>query len=146
MEDAQVNESYWVDPVTRRKHYTRPVLFKRGYLNILKEGDWCYVRNISGLMNRPLRQWEIVADDNLCVINNKYLIEKSEPDQWYKICRRTDDFTYFSVLACYYESELIKDDTEIQITQFDGEGLKMTQEGFTYTPLVIKTHKRSRWL
>ena len=146
VEDAQVNESYWVDPVTHRKHYTRPILFKRGYLNILREGDWCYVRNIPGLRNRPLRQWEIVADDNLCVIKNTYLIEKSEPDQWYKICRRTDDFTYFSVLACYYESELIKDDTEIQITQFDGEGLKMTQEGFTYTPLVIKTHKRSRWL
>ena len=24
--------------------------------------------------------------------------------------------------------------------------VEMTQEGFTYTPLVIKTHKRSRWL
>ena len=145
VDDAQSNESFWVDPITHRKHYTRPVLFKRGYLNILKEGDWCYVRNIQRLMNRPLRQWEIVADDNICVINNMYLIEKSEPDQWYKICRRTDDFTYFSVLACYYESELIKDDTEIQITQFDGEGLKMTQEGFPYTPIVIKTRKRSRW-
>ena len=145
VEDAQANESYWVDPITHRKHYTRPVLFKRGYLNIIREGDWCYVRNIPGLMNRPLRQWEIVADDNICVINNTYLIEKSETDQWYKICRRTDDFSYFSVLACYYESEYIKDDTEIQITQFDGEGLKMTQEGFTYTPLVIKTYKRNRW-
>ena len=145
VDDAQSNESFWVDPITHRKHYTRPVLFKRGYLNILKEGDWCYVRNIPGLVNRPLRQWEIVADDNICVINNMYLIEKSETDQWYKICRRTDDFTYFSVLACYYESELIKDDTGIQITQFDGEGLKMTQEGFPYTPIVIKTRKRSRW-
>ena len=145
VEDAQANESYWVDPITHRKHYTRPVLFKRGFLNIIREGDWCYVRNIPGLMNRPLRQWEIVADDNICVINNKYLIEKSETDQWYKICRRTDDFSYFSVLACYYESEYIKDDTEIQITQFDGEGLKMTQEGFIYTPLVIKTYKRNRW-
>lgn len=145
VDDAQSNESFWVDPITHRKHYTRPVLFKRGYLNILKEGDWCYVRNIPGLVNRPLRQWEIVADDNICVINNMYLIEKSETDQWYKICRRTDDFTYFSVLACYYESELIKDDTEIQITQFDGDGLKMTQEGFPYTPIVIKTRKRSRW-
>ena len=127
-------------------HDTRPVLFRRGYLNILKEGDWCFVRNIPGLRNRPLRQWEIVADDNICVINNTYLIEKSETDQWYKICRRTDDFTYFSVLACYYESELIMDDTEIQITQFDGEGLKMTQEGMPYTPIVIKTRKRRRWL
>ena len=127
-------------------HDTRPVLFRRGYLNILKEGDWCFVRNIPGLRNRPLRQWEIVADDNICVIKNTYLIEKSEPDQWYKICRRTDDFSYFSVLACYYESELIMDDTEIQITQFDGEGVKMTQEGMPYTPIVIKTRKRRRWL
>ena len=126
-------------------HDTRPVLFRRGYLNILKEGDWCFVRNIPGLRNRPLRQWEIVADDNLCVIKNTYLIEKSEPDQWYKICRRTDDFSYFSVLACYYESELIMDDTKIQITQFDGEGVKMTQEGMPYTPIVIKTRKRRRW-
>ena len=126
-------------------HDTRPVLFRRGYLNILKEGDWCFVRNIPGLRNRPLRQWEIVADDNICVIKNTYLIEKSEPDQWYKILRRTDDFSYFSVLACYYESELIMDDTEIQITQFDGEGLKMTQEGMPYTPIVIKTRKRRRW-
>lgn len=126
-------------------HDTRSVLFRRGYLNILKEGDWCFVRNIPGLRNRPLRQWEIVADDNLCVIKNTYLIEKSEPDQWYKICRRTDDFSYFSALACYYESELIMDDTEIQITQFDGEGLKMTQEGMPYTPIVIKTRKRRRW-
>ena len=126
-------------------HDTRPVLFRRGYLNILKEGDWCFVRNIPGLRNRPLRQWEIVADDNICVIKNTYLIEKSEPDQWYKICRRTDDFSYFSALACYYESELIMDDTEIQITQFDGEGLKMTQEGMPYTPIVIKTRKRRRW-
>ena len=146
VEDDWYHESYWVDPITQRKHYTRPVLFKRGYLNILREGDWCYVRNIPGLRYRPLRQWEIVADENICVINNKYLIEKSEPDQWYKICRRTDDFTYFSVLACYYESEIIMDDTEIQITQFDGEGLKMTQEGMPYTPIVIKTRKRNRWL
>ena len=139
VEDAQANESYWVDPITHRKHYTRPILFRRGYLNILKEGDWCYVRNIPGLMSRPLRQWEIVADDNVCVIKNTYLIEKSEPEQWYKICRRTDDFTYFTVKECDYESDLVKDDTEIQITQFDGEGLKMTQKGMPYTPFVIRT-------
>ena len=24
--------------------------------------------------------------------------------------------------------------------------VEMTQEGFTYTPLVIKTHKRKKWL
>ena len=54
-------------------------------------------------------------------------------------------FSYFSVLACYYESELTMDDTEIQITQFDGGGVKMTYGGMPYTPIVIKNRKRSRW-
>ncbi len=28
VDDAQSNESFWVDPLTHRKHYTRPVLFQ----------------------------------------------------------------------------------------------------------------------
>ena len=78
VEDDWYHESYWVDPVTQRKHYTRPSLFRRGFVNILKVGDWCYIRNIPGLKYKPLRQWEIVADDNICVINNEYLFVKEE--------------------------------------------------------------------
>ena len=136
IEDDWYHESYWVDPITHRKHYTKPSLFRRGFVNILKEGDWCYIRNIPGLTYKPLRQWEIVADDNICVINNEFLFVKEEPRICFKIYIRTDDFSYFVVQEYNYEYHYIQDDTEIQITQFEGEGLKMTKEGIPYTPFV----------
>ena len=57
----------------------------------------CYIRNIPGLKYKALRQWEIVADDNICVINNEFLFVKEEPRIRFKICMRTDVFTYFVV-------------------------------------------------
>lgn len=121
VEDHLFHETYWVDPVTHRKHYARPVLFKRGFVDVLREGGWCYVRNIPALRYRPLRSWEIVADDNICVINNEFLFVKDAPRQCFRVCRRTDDFSYF----------IVKEDggQEIQITQFEGEGLKITRSG-----------------
>ena len=147
VEDDWYNESYWVDPITHRKHYTRPSLFRRGFVNILKEGNWCYVRNIPELKGKPLRQWEIVADDSICVINNEFLVTKIELLQWFKIIRRTDDFSYFVVQEYNYKYHYIQDDTEIQITQFDGEGLKMTREGRAYTPFVFREYvaDRHKW-
>lgn len=147
VEDDWYHESYWVDPITHRKHYTRPSLFRRGFVNILKEGDWCYIRNIPGLRYKPLRQWEIVADDNICVINDEFLVTKIELLQWYKIIRRTDDFSYFVVQEYNYKYHYVQDDTEIQITQFDGEGLKMTREGMAYTPFGCRecAADRHKW-
>ena len=133
VEDDWYRESYWVDPITHRKHYTRPSLFRRGFVNILKEGDWCYIRNIPGLKYKPLKQWEIVADDNICVINNEYLFVKEEPRIWFKIYIRTDDFTYFIVKE-YDEYKDMDKQEEIQITQFEGEGVKiMYKNGRSYT-------------
>ena len=133
VEDDWYRESYWVDPITHRKHYTRPSLFRRGFVNILKEGDWCYIRNIPGLKYKPLKQWEIVADDNICVINNEYLFLKEEPRIWFKIYIRTDDFTYFIVKE-YDEYKDMDKQEEIQITQFEGEGVKiMYKNGRSYT-------------
>ena len=133
VEDDWYHESYWVDPVTHRKHYTRPSLFRRGFVNVLKERDWCYIRNIPGLKCKPLRQWEIVADDNICVINNEYLFLREEPRIWFKIYIRTDDFTYF-VVKEYDEYKDMDKQEEIQITQFEGEGVNITyKNGMTYT-------------
>ena len=136
VEDDWYHESYWVDPVTHRKHYTRPYVFRRGFVDILKEGDWCYIRNIPELKYEPLRQWEIVADDDICVINNEYLVVRNDLLRWFKIVRRTDDFSFFVVQEYDCRCHRIQDETEIQITQFDGEGLKMTKGGKPYTPFV----------
>lgn len=133
------HESYWVDPVTHRKHYTRPFLLRRGFVNILKEGDWCYIRNIPGLKHKPLRQWEIVADDNICVINNEFLFVKEEPRICFKICIRTDDFTYF-VVKEYDEHKNMDQQEEIQITQFEGEGVNITYKDGRPYPFPLPRH------
>ena len=132
----------WVDTVTNKIFHSEPTTFRRGFVSLVKEGEWCYIRNIPGLVDTPFREWEIIADDNICVIKNTYLIERNELYQWYKIYKRTDDFSYFVVKAYSYEYDYIKDETEIQITQFEGEEVKMTSRGMNYTPFVIRTHKR----
>ena len=126
----------WIDLVTNKIFLSKPITFKRGFMSLVKEGEWCYIRNIPELADTPFRPWEIRADDNICVINNKFLVIKTELLQWFKIIRRTDDFSYFVVQEYNYKYHYIQDETEIQITQFDGEGLKMTKEGMPYTPFV----------
>lgn len=139
-------DGVWVDTVTNKIFQSEPATFKRGFVRLAREGGWCYVRNIPGLADTPFREWEIIADNNICVVKNTYLIERSELHQWYKIFKRTDDFSCFLVKAYSYEYGYIKDETEIQITQFGGEVQKKTRGGMPYTPFVIRTHKRSnRW-
>ena len=90
-------ESYWVDGMSGMKHYSRPVPQQRGFVRLLKEDDWYYVRNIPGMRGMALRNWQIVADDNICVINNEFLFLRQEPRRWFKIFRRTDDYSHFVV-------------------------------------------------
>ena len=137
----------WIDMVTRKIFLSKPTTFKRGFVSVVKEGEWCYVRNIPEIADIPFRQWEIVADDNICVINNEFLVTKTELLQWFKIVRRTDDFSFFVVQEYSYKYHHIEDETEIQITQFDGEGLKMTKEGMPYTPSVWRgcVADRHKW-
>ena len=127
----------WVDTVTNKIFLSKPTVFKRGFVSMAKEGEWCYIRNIPGLADAPFRQWEIRADDNICVVDNEFLVTKAELRQWYKIVRRTDDFSFFVVQEYDYGYHCIQDEKEIQITQFDGEKLKMTSNGMPYTPFVL---------
>ena len=125
----------WIDLVAMKIYTERPTrLLRRGFVEILRMGEWCYVRNIPDLRNKPLRDWEIVADDNICVINNEYLFLKQEPRLWYKVFKRTDDFSYFVVKEheAHYKNYIGIPD--ITITQFDHDGLKMEKNGVPYTP------------
>lgn len=130
------NKLIWVDTLTRKIYTTRPSVFKRGFVALLESNGWCYVRNIPCLADKPFHQWEIVADDNVCVIKNKFLFVRCELRQWFKIYRRTDDFSYFIVKKYSPVLKCIEDDGEITITQFNGERLIMTKNGKPYTPHV----------
>ena len=125
----------WIDLVTNKIFMSKPTTFKRGFVSLLKEGDWCYIRNIPGLADTPFRQWEIRADNNICVIDNNFLFVKEELLEWYKIYRRTDDFSYFMVKEYSPYRDMDKEE-EIQIIQFEGEELKMMKKGMPYKPFA----------
>ena len=128
-------ECYWVDGVSGMKHYTKPVAEQRGFVKLLREDDWMYVRNIPDLRSTAFRNWQIVADDNLCVINNEFLFLKQEPRLWFKILKRTDDFSYFVVKEYYPDGQGNYDELpHIFITQDSRNELKMECNGVPYTP------------
>ena len=126
-------ESYWVDGISGMKHYTRPVAEQRGFVRLLRENDWYYVRNIPDLKDTAFRNWQIVADDSICVINSKFLFLKQEPRLWFKILKRTDDFSYF-VVKEYRNNSGYASDSEIVITQDSRHGLKLESKGVPYVP------------
>ena len=125
----------WIDLMAMKIYTERPTeLFQRGFVEVLRMGEWCYVRNIPDLRYKPLRDWEIVADDNICVVNNEFLFLKQEPRLWYRVFKRTDDFSYFVVKEheAHYKDYIGLSD--IVITQFGNDGLKMEKDGVPYTP------------
>ena len=128
-------ESYWVDGISGLKHYARPVAEQRGFVKLLREDDWMYVRNIPDLGDTAFRNWQVVADDNVCVINNEFLFLKQEPRLWFKIFKHTDDFSYFVVKEYYPGSQGSYDGMPyIFITQDRKNGLKMECNGVPYMP------------
>lgn len=78
-----------------------------------------------------------MADDNICVINNEFLFVKEDPRIRFKICMRTDDFTYFVVKEDDEYNEMDNQE-EIKITQFESEDMKiMYKDGRSYTFWVL---------
>lgn len=138
-------ESYWVDGITGMKHFSKPILCERGFVRLIRDGEWFYVRNIPGLADKPLRGWQIVADDHVCVVNNEFLFLKQEPRLWLKIIRKADDFSYFVVREY---SRMFKNNVEgvdIIITQTETNGLKIEKDGVPYTPSFQLMPSMSSW-
>ena len=126
-------ESYWVDGISGLKHYAKPVAEQRGFVRLLREDDWYYVRNIPDLRDTAFRNCQIVADDNICVINGEFLFLKQEPRLWFKILKKTDDFSFF-VVKEYKNFSGYATDTDIYITQDSRHGLRLESNGVPYVP------------
>ena len=87
----------WVDTRTGYRHLSRPVLLRRGYVELLREEDALFVRNIKELAGVALREWDVVADDNVCVVENSRLYFRTDADGCYLLLHRSDDLRYFLV-------------------------------------------------
>ena len=79
----------------------RPVLRKRGFVELLYDGDVVYILNIREERFMPYRNWEIRADERICAIGNKLYFCKEKDMGSYRIKKRSDDFRMFVVEERY---------------------------------------------
>ena len=77
------SKEFWVDKASGFTYRHRPILRKRGFVELLYDGEVVYVLNIREERFIPYRNWEIRADERLCAIGNK-LYFNEEKDGRYK--------------------------------------------------------------
>ena len=96
-EEKGESKAYWVDETSGFTYRHRPVLRKRGFVDLLYDGDVVYILNIWEERFMPYRNWEIRADDRICVIGNKLYFCEQKDESSYRIKKRSDDFRMFVV-------------------------------------------------
>ena len=99
-EDGQSKE-FWVDSTSGFTYRHRPVLCKRGFVELLYDGDVVYILNIREERFMPYRNWEIRADERICTIGNKLYFNEEKDVRSYRIKKRSDDFRMFVVEERY---------------------------------------------
>ena len=94
-------KEFWVDSTSGFTYRHRPVMCKRGFVELLFDGDVAYIQNIREERFMPYRNWEIRADERICVIGNKLYFNEEKDARCYRIKKRSDDFRMFVVEERY---------------------------------------------
>ena len=117
-EDGQSKE-FWVDETSGFIYRHCPVLRKRGFVELLYDGDMVYILNIHEERFMPYRNWEIRADNRICTIGNKLYFNEEKDVRSYRIKKRSDDFRMFVVEERYpnYNPNTIEFDEFIIINE-----------------------------
>ena len=99
-ENGQSKE-FWVDRASGFTYRHHPVLLKRGFVELLYDGEVVYILNIREERFMPYRNWEIRADERICTIGNKLYFSEQRDTSSYRIKKRSDDFRMFVVEERY---------------------------------------------
>lgn len=99
-ENGQSKE-FWVDRASGFTYRHRPILRKRGFVELLYDGEVVYILNIREERFMPYRNWEIRADERICTIGNKLYFSDQKDASSYRIKKRSDDFRMFVVEERY---------------------------------------------
>lgn len=99
-ENGQSKE-FWVDRASGFTYRHCPVLLKRGFVELLYDGEVVYILNIHEERFMPYRNWEIRADERICTIGNKLYFSDQKDASSYRIKKRSDDFRMFVVEERY---------------------------------------------
>lgn len=116
---GEKNKELWVDETSGFTYRHRPVLCKRGFVELLRDGDVVYILNIHEERFMPYRNWEIRADNRICTIGNKLYFNEEKDVRSYRIKKRSDDFRMFVVEERYpnYNPNTIEFDEFIIINE-----------------------------
>ena len=96
-EEQGNRKEVWADKESGFYYMHRPILRRRGFVELLHDGDMVFVRNIFHERYIPYRNWEIKADGRLCAIGNRLYRREKANAEGYRIVRRSSDFMMFVV-------------------------------------------------
>ena len=115
----RIRKEFWVDETSGFTYRHRPMLCKRGFVELLYDGDVVYIQNIHEERFMPYRNWEIRADNRICTIGNKLYFNEEKDVRSYRIKKRSDDFRMFVVEERYpnYNPNTIEFDEFIIINE-----------------------------
>ncbi|MDD6101339.1 MAG: hypothetical protein PUD08_11765, partial [bacterium] len=107
----------WIDRRTGFVHDSQPRLFKRGFLELLQEGEMLFVRNVRDATCYPYPNYRVSADDEVCIIGDRLFLRQECCMGSYKVKYRSDDFTYFRTGTNRYQRDY---ETDVEITHKPG--------------------------
>ncbi|MCF2658952.1 DEAD/DEAH box helicase [Parabacteroides distasonis] len=107
----------WIDRRTGFVHDSQPRLFKRGFLELLQEGEMLFVRNVRDATCYPYPSYRVSADDEVCIIGDRLFLRQECCMGSYKVKYRSDDFTYFRTGTNRYQRDY---ETDVEITHKPG--------------------------
>ena len=77
--------------------YYLSVLYNRGFVKLVYDGDLVYIMNIHEERFIAYHNWEIRADDGICTIGNKLYLKSDKDGKALWIRKRSGDFQMFVV-------------------------------------------------
>ena len=92
-------KEFWVEQASGFTYRHRPVVKRRGFVDLLFDGEMVFVRNVYQERYMPHRNWEIRADERLCVIGDKLYLKERRDEPAMRIVQRSGDFVMFVVQA-----------------------------------------------
>ena len=89
----------WVDLLTGYRHEVPPVLFQRGFVRLLREGNRVFIRNIREEMGMAYRNWQVRCDADFCTVGDSFYWADRLDWPPLRIRKRSEDFRMFVLEA-----------------------------------------------
>ena len=116
----------WVDEETGYRHDQRPYVFRRGFLSLLREGNWVFVRNIREEAGRPYRNWQVRCDRECCTVGDSFYFADRLNSPPFRIKKRSEDFRLFVLEADCLAKDYNQAEEDLMVINQPGKPLELS--------------------